>query len=93
MSNLLLNGSVKVNGTLAPPTIGPVTLSGGNFTFSGTGGVEGNAYYVVTSPNVAAPLASWSPVASNVFGSGGTFSFTTNLAGSAAAAFFRLRVP
>jgi autotransporter-associated beta strand protein len=93
MSNLLLNGSIKVNGTLAPPTIGSATLSGGNFTFSGTGGVQGNTYSVVTSPNVAAPLASWTPVASNVFGSGGSFTFTTNIVGGAPAAFFRLRVP
>ena len=58
-SNLAVNGTISVTGAVAPPTIGTVSLSGGNFVFSGTGGTEGNTYYVVTSPNVAAPLASW----------------------------------
>ncbi len=61
--------------------------------FSGTGGTEGNSYYVVTSPNVAALLATWVPVASNVFGPGGSFSFTTNIVGGAPKAFFRVVTP
>ena len=75
---------------MPPPTIGTVSLSGGNFTFSGTGGIEGNPYRVVMSPDVAAPLASWVPVASNVFGPGGSFSFTTNIVDGAPKAFFQV---
>jgi hypothetical protein len=92
-SNLAVNGSLKVNGTPAPPSIGTVSLSGGSFVFSGTGGTEGGTYYVVSSPNVAAPMPSWTPIATNVFGTGGSFSFSTNLLGGAPEAFFRLRVP
>lgn len=92
-SNLAVNGTIAVQGAVAPPTIGSVSLSGGDFLFSGTGGVEGSTYYVVTSPNVEAPLAGWSVAASNVFGPGGSFSYTTNITGGAPKAFFRLLVP
>ncbi len=92
-SNLMVNGTIAVQGAVAPPTIGSVSLSGGDFLFSGTGGVEGSTYYVVTSPNVEAPLAGWSVAASNVFGPGGSFSYTTNITGGAPKAFFRLLVP
>jgi len=92
-SNLMVNGTIAVQGAVAPPTIGAVSLSGGDFLFSGTGGVEGSSYYVVTSPNVEAPLAGWSVAASNVFGPGGSFSYTTNITGGAPKAFFRLLVP
>jgi len=48
---------------------------------------------VVTSPDVAAALTNWTPVASNVFGPGGSFSFSTNIVGGGPKAFFRLLVP
>ncbi|HWH69090.1 MAG TPA: sulfatase-like hydrolase/transferase [Candidatus Sulfotelmatobacter sp.] len=37
-------GTLKVNGTLTPPTIGTVSVSGGDFVFSATGGIEGGTY-------------------------------------------------
>ncbi len=92
-SMLAVNGTISVTGTIAPPTIGTVSLSGGDFVFSGTGGIEGNPYYVVTSTNVASPLESWLPVASNLFGPGGSFTFTTNTVSGSPRAFFRLLVP
>jgi autotransporter-associated beta strand protein len=91
-SSLAVDGKLKVNGTALPPDIGSVTLTGGTFTLSGSGGVEGATYHVVTSPNVAAPASSWVPVATNVFGPGGTFSFSTNVT-DAPEAFFRIKLP
>ena len=64
-NNLAVNGSIRV-APAAPPSIGTVSLSGSDFVFSGTGGVEGGNYYVLTSTNVAAPMATWVPVATNV---------------------------
>lgn len=92
-SNLAVNGTISVTDVVTPPTIGTASVSGGNFAFSGSGGTEGSTYYVVTSPNVAAPLAGWMPVATNVFGPGGSFSFTTNIVSSGPKAFYRLLVP
>jgi hypothetical protein len=48
---------------------------------------------VVSSPDVEAPLGTWTVVASNVFGPGGSFSFTTNIVGGAPKSFFRVVVP
>lgn len=88
---------LAVDGTISVPipatTIDSATLSGTDFTLSGSGGTEGNTYYVVTSPNVAAPLAAWIPIETNLFGPGGSFSFTTNIVGAGSPAFFRLLVP
>jgi autotransporter-associated beta strand protein len=92
-SKLGVNGTISVIGTTAPTTIGSVSVSSGTFGFSGTGGTEGSSYHVVSSPNVAAPLASWVPVASSVFGPGGTFSFSTNVVSSGPKAFFRVVTP
>jgi hypothetical protein len=91
-NNLAVNGSIAVVGTV-PPNIGNVGMTGSTFTFSGTGGTAGATYYIVTSPDVTAPMASWVPVETNVFGPGGTFSFSTNLTGAGPQAFFRLQIP
>jgi hypothetical protein len=49
-------------------TIGRPVVAGGNFTFSATsGGTPGSQYRVLTSTNVASPLASWTPVYTNTF--------------------------
>ncbi len=97
LSNNVANSSIDLKvsetGTVTPPTIGTVSLSGGNFVFSGTGGTESGPYRVVSSPDVEAPLGTWTPVASNVFGPGGSFNFTTNIVGGPPKAFFRVVVP
>jgi len=92
-SLLAVNGTLSVTGTAVPPAIGSVSGTGGAFAFSGTGGIENETYYVVTSPNADAPLPTWVPVETNVFGPGGSFNFTTNIVGGAPKAFFRLLVP
>jgi len=73
------------------PTIGNVTRSSGNLVFSGTNCPAGVQYRILTSTNVALPVASWQPVATNNFLSNGTFSYTNATVNSAA--FFRLVSP
>jgi fibronectin-binding autotransporter adhesin len=92
-SNLLANGSISVSGTTAPLTITNVTASAGNLIANGTGGVAGNTYTVVTATNVALPAANWTPVATNVFGPGGVFSFTNSINPALPANFFRVWLP
>jgi hypothetical protein len=48
-------------------------LSGGQFTLSGTNGVPGWTYFVLTTADVSLPLAQWTPVQTNRFDSGGGF--------------------
>jgi autotransporter-associated beta strand protein len=78
------------NGTLAIISTGPGTFSskptvlsfgliGANVVLSGTNGQAGDAYYLLTSTNVALPLAQWTVTATNVLGSvgaNGSFTFT-----------------
>ena len=89
-NNLNANGSISVNG---PPNISSAYASGGNLIFSGTGGIEGNSYTVLSSTNVALPLTNWFPVITNVFGPGGNFSVTNPINPSLPRSFFVLRVP
>jgi PKD repeat protein len=73
------------------PTIGNVIRSGGSLVFSGTNCPAGVQYRILTSTNVALPVASWQPVATNNFLSNGTFFYTNST--SSSAAFFRLVSP
>lgn len=90
--DLAVSGRISVVAATTAPTIDGVSLSGGELVLSGAGGIEGNTYYVLTSTNVSAPMVEWLPLATNVFGPGGSFSFT-NAAGTEPESFFRLEVP
>lgn len=77
---------------LAVPRIGITVSTGGNLVFSGTNVPAGVQYRILTSTNVAAPLANWAPIATNTFPSNGGFSYT-NLISGKGNAFFRLVSP
>lgn len=76
----------------APITLGNPVLSGGDLTFSGTGGIPDAQYRILTSTNVALPLASWTPVVTNVFAPDGSYSYTQSFLTNPAS-FFRLVTP
>jgi hypothetical protein len=64
--------------TYTPPSalsIGSIEISGGNVTISGTGGSSGS-YRILSSTNLALQVAQWTPVATNTFAAGGSFSTT-----------------
>jgi len=60
------------------PVIGSVKLSGGALVLSGGNGPAGVQYRILTSTNVAQPLANWTPVWTNVFGQDGSYSYTNS---------------
>jgi autotransporter-associated beta strand protein len=65
----------------APPAIsissGSLTSAGaGKVVLSGTGGTAGQSYAVLSATNVTQSLATWTPLVTNVFGAGGSFSYT-----------------
>ena len=74
------------------PTLGNPALSGGNLILSGTGGSAGAQYRILTTTNVALPMASWIPVWTNVFALDGSYSYT-NSPLTDKANFFRLVTP
>jgi PKD repeat protein len=53
--------------------------SSGNIVFSGTNCPPGVQYRILTSTNLLTTLASWKPVFTNQFASGGTFSYTNSV--------------
>jgi PKD repeat protein len=76
----------------ARPTLGSPVLSAGSLTFSGTGGIPNAQYRILTATNVALPLASWTPVATNTIAADGSYSYTQSSLTNAAS-FFRLVTP
>jgi len=75
------------------PHITSHAVNGSNLVLSGTNGVPGWAYYVLTSTNVARPLINWTRAATNVFRAAGDFAFTNNLGGSPQQYYLLLLAP
>jgi autotransporter-associated beta strand protein len=73
-SALNSSGIISITGTRLPPQITAEGVSGANFVISGSGGLVGATYYVLATNNVAAPLATWLRIATNVFDATGNFS-------------------
>lgn len=63
----------------AKPKLGSVTASAGKLKFSGSNCPAGVQYRILTSTNVAAILANWTPVYTNTFASDGSFAFTNTI--------------
>jgi hypothetical protein len=62
----------------------------GAVVLSGTGGTEGNSYAVLSSTNVTLPVVSWTPLVTNVYGPGGSFSYTNTISPGTPQLFLRL---
>ncbi len=77
---------------LPPPAIGRVGWNGNNLTLSGSGGIAGGTYYVLTSTNLALPLNRWTVMAANEFDTSGDFSFTSNINSNNMDDFYLLRM-
>jgi hypothetical protein len=76
-----------------PPRIMACALSGTNFVLTGTNGVPGGGYVVLIATNLALPVGSWTPLATNTFDPSGNFSFTNALDPAAAQRFYRIKLP
>ncbi len=84
-AEIILQGSVR-------PGLNAPYISAGNLVLTGTG-TPGASYTVLTSPDVTAPVATWTTSATGVFDSKGAFSTDIPISGSGPARFFRLRTP
>jgi PKD repeat protein len=74
------------------PTIGSTQISNGQFILSGSNGPAGVQYRILGTTNLALPLASWTPLFTNVFATDGSYSYT-NSSLTNAASFFQLVSP
>jgi PKD repeat protein len=77
-----------------PPVIGDIHAEEGDLVLSGSGGPAGGAssYYVLSSSDLAAPVASWTPVATNAFNVDGTFSVRLPVAQGEPQRFYLLQM-
>lgn len=89
--NLVQVRDITVAG--ARPVISSARASGSSLILNGTDGTAGGAYSVLTSTNLAASLANWTPVASNVYDSSGNFSVTNVLSHNNPAQFYIIKQP
>ena len=91
------SGDTMLTGTglvqiLPLPVFGGVALSGNTLTLSGSNGIPGAAYYVLTSTNVSLPVPNWRVVATNTFDTNGRFNFTAPMDPNGAQQFYLLRL-
>ena len=92
-SNLGVNGTISVV-SYSPPVISHVdfsTLSSGTITVNATNGLAGGPVNILTSTNVALPLASWTPVTTNSFDGSGNYTDTVTVNPAAPREFFILK--
>jgi fibronectin-binding autotransporter adhesin len=92
-SSLNSNGTLKIATGAVSPTISGITVSGGNIVISGTSNAgSGGTYHVLTSTNLALPVASWTVLTNGTFSGSGNFS-VTNMMGGSRQEFYILKVP
>ncbi len=95
-SGVTNNLVVTANFVANPPPVVPVidlasvSLVGGSFSLGGTGGA-GQTYILLTAADLVSPV--WMPIATNVAGTNGVFSFTDPVATNEGQRFYRLRSP
>jgi alpha-tubulin suppressor-like RCC1 family protein len=92
--------------TVQPPMITSIrVLSGGNIAIAGSdggrnpavanssGGANPDTYYVLASSNLLEPVSLWTRIATNQFGSDGSFSFTNVAPTNTPQFFYRIQLP
>jgi len=93
LSQLAVDGTIRVTGILIAPAVNRPVYSGGNLIVTGSGGIAGGNYTWLTSTNVAAPAAQWTTNLVGTLDGSGSFSNALPVNTSEAARFFRLRAP
>ena len=90
-TNTLKNAGVLSVVTLSAPTITSLQISGANFIVSGSGGINSWPFYLLSSTNLALPVAQWTRIATNQFDASGNFT-VTNPIDSSTPTFYRVQL-
>ncbi len=89
----LSSGILSVTTASSQPLIGATRIAAGSLVFSGSGGTANGAFYVLSSTNVAAPLADWTIISTNDFDGSGNFNVTNAINGANPQAFYLIELP
>lgn len=93
-NTLAIDGTLRITGGQATaPSLQSGLNENGELVLAASGGVADTPCYVFASTNVALPLSSWLPVATNVFDSKGRFSFTNQISPGVPRTFYILKLP
>ncbi|HXF09266.1 MAG TPA: hypothetical protein VN625_00680 [Desulfuromonadaceae bacterium] len=84
---------LAVSGGNSIPGIVQFTINGNKLVLGGTNGTAGHNFYILTSTNMALPLANWTVMATNSFDPSGNFNCTNTITTGSTPGFFILRVP
>jgi autotransporter-associated beta strand protein len=87
------NGVLTITSSGGSLTINPVVATGGNLILTGMGGAAGAGYTLLTTTNIATPMASWTTNTTGNFDGTGAFSNAIPVNVSKPAQFFRIRTP
>ncbi len=82
---------LTVNGLSAGLKMCVPGIAGTNAALSGVGGLSGEEFVVLTSPLVEAPLATWTPLFTNLFDFYGTFNRTSRFISTEPRRFYIIR--
>jgi len=86
------SGMLSVVSTASQPQIAGVYRSGSNLVLQVVNGAPGVTNYVLSSTNLALPLANWTRLATNVFDVGGNAGFTNAIAPGTLERFYSIGV-
>jgi sugar lactone lactonase YvrE len=84
-------GTLKLVSGETVPQIEHIGVSGTVLVLTGSGGVPGSPYSLLTSPDLALPLGTWTALPAGRFDASGGFALTNTVDSSVQ--FYRLRVP
>jgi rhamnogalacturonan endolyase len=90
-STLATNGTISVV-AITPPSFASISANGDELVITGSGPANGK-FFVLSSTNVALPIASWTRLATNQFSGAGTFTFTNATTPGVPQTFYRLQLP
>lgn len=91
-SRLYTEGLLRVIAPALPDKI-HIFTTGSSVILSGTNGTPGSVYRVLSSTDIALPVASWTPIYTNSLSASGAFSFTNLVNPSEPQRFFILDLP
>lgn len=94
LSNNVANGSVDLLFVSLPatsPAFAAVQVAGANLILSGTNGIPNWPCRLLATTNLMQPLSQWTCVATNVFDSGGNFTFLSGF--NSTQQYFTLQLP
>jgi autotransporter-associated beta strand protein len=76
-----------------PPVFGNIVILNDAVVFGGSGGPANVPYYVLTSTNIALPVANWTRLLTNYFDPSGNFTVTNPVNPGFAQSYFLLQLP